>query len=267
MSPSSESPRQCPSCGATAIGYFCPACGTSLGGGQCRACGAVLVVGSRFCSDCGAAVGGSSEGPTTRRAAAATRGTSRVAGVVAGLAALGIIASVAFRIGSRPPPSGTGALVETGAVPQGAVAAPDISKLSPREQASRLYDRVMRLHEERKTDSIAFFAPMALGAYAAIPDLDLDARYDMSRIAMIAGALPLARAQDDTILRRDSTHLLGLLLGADLARAANDEARAKKLESTFAASVARERKRNLPEYEAHGAEIESALKRLGAAKR
>lgn len=124
----------------------------------------------------------------------------------------------------------------------------------------------MRLHEERKTDSVAFFTPMALGAYGSIGDMDLDARYDMARIAMIAGALPLARAQGDTILRRDSTHLLGLLLGADLARAENNDALAKQLEAKFVAAVPRERRRNLPEYEAHAAEIEGAMKRLGEAK-
>jgi hypothetical protein len=152
-------------------------------------------------------------------------------------------------------------------MPAGSVAAPDISSLSPQERVARLYDRVMRLHEERKMDSVAFFAPMALGAYASITDLDLDSRYDMARIALVAGALPVARAQGDTILRRDSTHLLGLLLGADLARAGNDEARAKRLEATFVSSLVRERKRQLPEYAAHAAEIESAEKRLGTLKR
>ena len=125
----------------------------------------------------------------------------------------------------------------------------------------------MRLHEERKADSVAFFAPMALGAYASIPDMDLDARYDMARIAMVAGALPVARAQGDTILGRDSTHLLGLLLGADLARAANNEIAAKQMETKFVAAAARERKRNLPEYEAHAAEIDAALNRLGGKAR
>jgi hypothetical protein len=125
----------------------------------------------------------------------------------------------------------------------------------------------MRLHEEQKRDSVGFFAQMALNAYAAIPDIDLDGRYDVARIAMVGGALPVARAQSDTILRRDSTHLLGLLLGADLARAANDEARAKRMEMKFVTVVGRERQRNLPEYEAHSAEIESALNRLTAAKK
>ena len=174
---------------------------------------------------------------------------------------MAVIVLVAVRIGQRPGPSagGSGA-----AMPAGAGPAPDISAMSPRERAARLYDRVMRLHEERKSDSVAFFAPMALASYAEIPDMDLDARYDMARIAMVAGAIPVARAQSDTILRRDSTHLLGLLLGADLARFSKDEAAAKRMEAKFIAVAPREQQRKLPEYEAHGQEIESALRRLTA---
>ena len=134
--------------------------------------------------------------------------------------------------------------------------------MSPRERAARLYDRVMRLHEERKADSVSFFAPMALQSYAAIPDVDIDARYYIARIAMVAGAMAVARAHADTILRSDSTHLLGLLLSADLERANNNTKKATELEAKLVASAARERARNLPEYEAHGREITSVLDRL-----
>lgn len=44
------------------------------------------------------------------------------------------------------------------------------------------------------------FQPSAVcAAYAALPNIDDDARYDMARIAMIAGALPLARAEEIAI--------------------------------------------------------------------
>ena len=189
---------------------------------------------------------------------------TRIAAGVGGLMLVAIVVGLAARIGARSEPGrGAGADVAM----QGAAGAPDISSMSPRERAARLYDRVMRLHEEQKRDSVSFFAQMALNAYAAIPDLDMDGRYDMARIAMVAGALPLARAQSDTILQRDSTHLLGLLLGADLARAANDKARAKRMETTFVTVANRERQRNLPEYQAHSAEIEGALNRLTASRK
>jgi len=268
--PASNVPStRCPSCGAAAAGKFCSECGTPLGGARCAHCDAELPAGGRFCHECGAAV--EALASTTARSPRAApsrpaRPVSRVAAGFVGVVLVAAVVLVAVRIGRRPGPSGTGTLVAS-AMPQGAVPAPDISNMSPRERASRLYDRVMRLHEERKTDSIAFFAPMALASYAAIPDIDPDGRYDMARVAMVAGALPVARAQSDTILQRDSTHLLGLLLAADLARAANDEAAAKRAEAKFVAAAARERKRNLPEYTAHAVDIDGALRRLtGAAK-
>src|SRR5262245_61626063 len=252
----------CPSCGASATGKFCSDCGTPLTAGECSRCSAPLSSGARFCNECGARV----ESLATMRRANVARRTpaTRIATGAGGLVLVTIVVVLAAQIGAR---SGTGRVAGATVVGQGAAGAPDISSMSPREQAARLYDRVMRLHEEQKRDSVDFFAQMALNAYAAIPDLDLDGRYDMARIAMVTGALPVARAQSDTILRRDPTHLLGLLLGADLARAANDETLAKRMETTLVSVADRERQRNLPEYVAHSAEIESALNRLTAAKK
>lgn len=179
---------------------------------------------------------------------------------------MGAIAIVAFTVivgvivATRSGSAAADGSVPTAAGAAGAV--PDISSLSPRERAARLYDRVMRLHEERKIDSVEFFAPMALSSYTAIPDPDVDARYDMARIAMVAGSMGVARAQADTILRGDSTNLLGLLLSADLERATNNMQRAAQLEAKLVASAERERARNLPEYEAHGREIATVLERL-----
>jgi hypothetical protein len=248
---SKRASSNCPACGSPVEGKFCPECGTPVGGAPCPRCESPLAAGAKFCAECGAAAG-------------AQRADSRVGWftgprAVGGLAALALVVVVTAQLGSQMGTTGAPSAVQAGPA-----ASTDISNLSPRDAASRLYDRVMRLHEERKTDSVAFFAPMALTAYASIPDMDADARYDMARIAMVAGQMPVARAQADTILRADSTHLLGLLLGADVARAAGDVARAKRMETLFVASADRERARRLPEYEAHGREIESVLARLRA---
>ncbi|MFL5477444.1 MAG: hypothetical protein ACJ79X_00315, partial [Gemmatimonadaceae bacterium] len=88
--------------------------------------------------------------------------------------------------------------------------APDISSLSPQERADRLYNRIMLLASQGKIDSVQFFAPMALTAYQMLSPMNADQRYDMGRIGEVVGALPLAKAQADSILRENPNHLLGL---------------------------------------------------------
>jgi hypothetical protein len=211
-------------------------------------------VGARFCRECGLSVGGA---PAIAAASAARPNLPWIIAIVS-VAALAVLLLVQV-LGNSGGGNGSSA-------PPGAMSAPDISNMPPRERASRLYDRIMRLHEEQKADSVAFFAPMALTSYEDIPDLDDDGRYDLARIAMVAGQVPIARAQADTILRRNATHLLGLLLSADLARAAKDETKAASIERTFLGAVEKERAKKLPEYEAHAGEIESAMERLKKGK-
>jgi hypothetical protein len=135
----------------------------------------------------------------------------------------------------------------------------DISQLSPQESADRLYNRVMMLASEGKRDSVAFFAPMAIQAYRMIGRLDEDQHYDVGRIAAVAGEVQLAKAHADTILSRSPTHLLGLLLAAQVAELEGDAAAAARLQQRLIAAEQEELARELPEYERHRAEIDAAL--------
>ena len=74
--------------------------------------------------------------------------------------------------------------------------------MSPEERASRLFDRVMRYGEQGKTDSLKFFAPMAIQAYEMIGPLDSHARYDMGMIGIVSGDVQLARARGRHYSRR-----------------------------------------------------------------
>lgn len=139
------------------------------------------------------------------------------------------------------------------------VRGPDISSLSPRERADRLYDRIMRLDSEGKKDSAAFFAQMGISAYMMLPSQDADSRYDMGRIAEVAGAAPVAQAQADTILAQDSTHLLGLILSISTARDAGDSATAQRMQRRLVAAQASELTKNRPEYQRHQTEIAAAI--------
>jgi hypothetical protein len=142
---------------------------------------------------------------------------------------------------------------------QAGIRAPDISSLSPQERADRLYNRVMLLATQGKLDSVQFFAPMALTSYQLLSPLNADQRYDMGRIGEVAGALPLAKAQADSILRENPNHLLGLILEARLALLAGDTTQLHSYERRLIAAEKGELAKKREEYTRHADDITSAL--------
>ena len=149
-------------------------------------------------------------------------------------------------------------LDDRGVAPQG-MRAPDISNLSPQERADRLYNRVMLLASQGKVDSVQFFAPMAITAYQMLSPLNIDQRYDMGRVGEVAGALPLAQAQADSILGEEPNHLLGLILQLRLAALARDTSRLRSYERKLLAAERVELAKQRDEYTRHRDDIVSAL--------
>lgn len=249
----------CPSCGSPASGHFCASCGSPLAGARCAACATILTPGAKFCHRCGTAAG----------AAGAPRPdatSTTLPWAIAGIALVCLIALLAGqRFRSTPAnaaqPQAQGEL-DAGAAPDPAapdVRAPDISSMSPRERADRLFDRIMRLDTEGKKDSVQFFAPMAMAAYEAIPNPDVDARFDMGRIAQVAGAYPAAKSEADSILAKQPTHLLGLVLAMQAARSSGDTAGANAFRARLRGAQKSELAKKLPEYDRHIADIRDAL--------
>jgi hypothetical protein len=139
------------------------------------------------------------------------------------------------------------------------VRAPDISSLSPQERADRLFNRIMLLHSQGKTDSVQFFAPMALQSYLALAPLNNDQRYDMGRVGEVAGAIPLAKAQADSILRKSPSHLLGLILAARVATIEGDSTALRGFEKRLVAAERSELAKKLDEYDRHQDDITNGL--------
>jgi hypothetical protein len=131
--------------------------------------------------------------------------------------------------------------------------------MTPRERAERLFDRVMRYDAAGQRDSVQLFAPMVLGAYAMLGPLDTDLRYDYGHVAVVVGDLDVAKAQADSILVKQPTHLLGLLLASRVAAAKGDVAARKRYDQSLVAAERAELQKNLPEYERHRQEIQSAI--------
>jgi len=142
----------------------------------------------------------------------------------------------------------------------GGVRAPDISKMSPQELADRLFNRIMLLNDQGKSDSVQFFAPMGIEAFQMLEQqqghpLDADQRYDVGRISLVAGAFPLARAQADTILQQHPDHLLGLLLAAEVADRTGNPAAKQEYAAHFRRVKSAQLAKKLPEYTRHAREI------------
>jgi len=230
-----------------------------IDGAVCANCRAPLTPGARFCHRCGTAAGASP--PIASPPARAGSGNA-LPWAVAALSLLAVVALVAGqRFGAgRPGQTSTDAAAQTvpGAPVDGA-RAPDISSMSPRERADRLFDRLMRLTSEGKVDSVQFFAPMALSAYQSLGALDTDLRYDYGRVAEVTGAAEIARAQADSILRDNPTHLLGLVLASRAAAMRGDETARQEFDRRLLAAEPAERPKQLVEYERHQADILNAL--------
>jgi hypothetical protein len=263
--PSPPTTITCPRCSAAASGNYCANCGSPLAGATCLRCEAALTPGANFCHRCGMPTPAAARPADAGAPGAPTEPRGFSPGLPWSVAIVAFVALVALVIGQRFGASVRGGQ-ESGAgtvsmerSPSSGARAPDLSAMSPEEQAVRLHDRVMALAERGRTDSVQFFAPMAIGAYQRLDSLTLDHRYDLGSIAAVAGDAELARAQADTILARSPNHLLGLMLAIRAARTAGDRPRAQSLERRLVAVAARERAKQLPEYRMHEREIDAAL--------
>lgn len=227
-------------------------CGYPLEGALCSSCSGPLVPGAKFCHRCGSPVG-------ALLARSATGARSRVPWIVGGVALVALIALVAMQR-ARSGPTTREAIASPLGTAGPMARGPDLSTMSPRERADRLFNRVMSYHERGVTDSVQFFAAMGIRAYQMLPSLDADARYDMGRIAEVAGDAALAKGQSDSILRESPTHLLGLTLGARAARLTSNESAARAYDRRLLAAESAERRKSLPEYQRHATDIDEALR-------
>ena len=243
----------CPACGAAATGRFCSSCGATIAGSECPECSTPLSAGARFCHRCGANALGSGRG----------FGKTGDAALPWAIAAIALVALTALIAGQqfRGARAASEAEVPLGAptTADGVVRGPDISQLTPAQRAELLFDRVMSLDESGQTDSVRFFAPMAIAAYQMVGSLDIDQRYDLGRVGIVAGLSELARAQADTILSRHSDHLLGLSLAIGAALLDGDATRERALKQRLLAVQARELAKDLPEYRKHRSDIAEAV--------
>lgn len=259
--------QKCPSCGAQTSGKFCSECGAPLAPGTCAHCGAKLSARAKFCADCGTPVAGAPRGvsPLARPMPRNDRMAWYVAGVCV-LALLVVVVIVVARKSGAPPAAAAGAAAA--AAPTGERATTDLSSMTPREAADRLYNRIMTANEAGDTAQVNFFAPMALQAYANLGgELDADARLHLGLVQLAIGATVPAEAEGDTILRKVPNHLFGWLLKARAAEAQGNAAQAKRSYQAFMKNYDAELAKKRPEYQEHAQMLQdtrSRAQRAGA---
>ena len=202
-----------------------------------------LLAEARFCHACGRGLGATAAtGPWTAKTITLAAGF--VALVAAATVGAGVLVTQ-YKAGKAP-------VGRTAAAP---VAQPapsvDISRMSPREAADRLFNRVMAAREGGDLDEARRFAPMAVQAYGRVAVLDDDAHYHLGQIHVTAGDLEGARREIAILQEATPNHLLALVLAHDVAVQADDPAAARRAAAAFAAAYAAEIATKRPEYEAH----------------
>ncbi len=193
---------------------------------------------------------------------------SRVPWIVTGVALIAVIALVLFQASRAatdvaPGDGSAGAGVPmAGAAPfaGGAPGVTDITKMSPQEQADRLFNRVMSYASEGKADSAAIFAPMAIQALQSLAPLNAHQHYDLGLVASVSGDLARAKVEADAILKANPNDLLGLTMAIRVAEASQNGAARGAFEKRLIAAEPAERKTARPEYQDHGPDIDAALK-------
>ncbi len=232
------SPVSCASCGSPIDGKFCAQCGAPAGARRCPGCHADLSPGARFCHLCG----------TEAKPGVGPR-NERLAWTVAGVLILIAAAGVGYLVGRGTPapivPSMGNAGNATSALQ---TRAPDISSMSPRQRFDRLFERIA---ESQSSDTVMMFAPMALGAYRQLDQVDTDARFHAATIHLIVGETGPAKALADTIAAANPTHLFAHLIRGEAAKRENDAAGLAKSYAAFLGAYDAEMKAGRKEYLEH----------------
>lgn len=244
----------CPQCGKPAAGNFCQHCGAALGGRFCSKCGAKLADGVTFCNQCGAKApgGAGSAAPGARRAAAAAAvGGGNAPWWIAGVALFGLILVVGWSmVRPQQQSSPTGAPAAADATNPNGPGTTDISQMSPREAADRLFDRVMRTISAGDTAGALGFQPMAIQAFELAEPLDLDGMFHVALLQQLTDpAAALATAK--RMLESEPDHVLGLGMAGEAANAMGDQVAAKDYFQHLLRVYDAQFARNLVEYDGH----------------
>ena len=236
---------KCPSCGATAeSGRFCANCGAAFGRPECSRCGHKPPAGARFCNQCGTAMGAS---PTLTQASG-----NQVAWWMAGALLLGLILVIAYPVyGPGRPAAPQPVVAGPAAGPVGAP--PDLSSMTAREAADRLFNRVMTAVSVDDSTEAGTFLPMAIAAFELAEPLDTDGKFHLVLLHLTGQFNAEALEGAEEILLEQPNHLLGLAMAGDASLALGDSASARRYYRRWLEAYETETAKDLLEYRDHAA--------------
>jgi len=218
------------------------------GSAACSSCGEVNKASARFCQDCGRSlVGGGWFNAQT---------LTIIGAALLTLIALGLLFGSVIGTGPTSgggPSAGAPSRTASGV---GNSQPPDLSTMTPREAADRLFNRVMMADEQGNTDEVAQFAPMAVAAYDQLDGLDLDGLYHVGLIHAAAGNAESAWDAVERLKAVVPGHLLASVLEHRLAMEEGDQAKADRATERFRTHYDEEINVDRQEYRHHRRSID-----------
>ncbi len=253
----------CSGCGTPGSGDFCTRCGKPMQSvGQCGSCGSAFETGALYCSECGNPLGRPPAKPLRARLPWILSGLALVAFAVA--ISLMIRSGIGERAPGMPP---SGSIIE-GGQPATGPRAIDLSSMSARQAADRLFDRTMREESAGDTAQALTFAAMAVQAYSMVPaaELDADAYFHLGLLELMLGQPDAAALRAEAILAAAPDHLLGWILQERVAKQSDDAVGVDEARSRFLEALESQRAANLAEYVQHRQIIDDQAASLNSAR-
>ena len=236
---------KCPSCGTTAAGgRFCSNCGAAFGTIPCPTCGHEPPAGAHFCNQCGNAMAGS-------RASHGDSG-NRLAWWMAGALLVGLILVIAYPVyGPDRPAASPPVAAGPGVGPSGGPANIDLSSMTPREAADRLFNRVMTAVAADDSAEVVRFLPMAIRSFELAEPPDADGKFHLVLLRLTGQFNAEALAGAEEILSEHPNHLLGLAMAGNASLALGDSVAAREYYRRWLDAYDTETEKDLLEYQDH----------------
>ena len=174
---------------------------------------------------------------------------NRVVWWTAGALVLGLILVIAYPLygpgrSATPPPVAAGPV--TGA------ASVDLSSMTPREAADRLFNRVMTAVAADDSTEVVSFLPMAIRALELAEPLDTDGKFHLVLLRLTGQFNAEALEGAEEILSEQPNHLLGLAMAGDASIALGDSGSARAYYGRWLNAYETETGKDLLEYRDHG---------------